>query len=131
MRTTRCRVEVAQAHGFVNVNVGECVEHPELGGMGYHFVNFDRVDLELEATEPEILVYAPGPRGQLNLVAVEYAVPIAPWDAVHGPDAPPTVLGQDLHRIPELGLYALHAWVWKHNPAGMFEDWNPNVSCRA
>jgi hypothetical protein len=23
----------------------------------------------------------------------------------------------------------LHAWIWQNNPAGMFEDWNPTVSC--
>jgi hypothetical protein len=121
------RVEVAEAAGFVNVNVGECVEHPELGGMGYHFVKFDRVDLELNPVEPEILVYAPSPSGNLRLVAVEYAVPIEPWDAMY--DYPPSVLGQNLHANPHLGLYVLHAWIWQNNPAGMFQDWNPNVSC--
>jgi hypothetical protein len=121
------RVEVAEAAGFVNVNVGECVEHPELGGMGYHFVKFDRVDLELNPVEPEILVYAPSPSGNLRLVAVEYAVPIEPWDAMY--DYPPSVLGQNLHPNPHLGLYVLHAWIWQNNPAGMFQDWNPNVSC--
>ena len=25
--------------------------------------------------------------------------------------------------------YIAHAWIWKHNPAGMFADWNPEVSC--
>ena len=29
----------------------------------------------------------------------------------------------------QLGVYILHAWIWKNNPAGMFEDWNPKVSC--
>ena len=123
------RVEVAEAAGYVNVNVGECVEHPELGAMGYHFVNFGLVDLELDAVQPEILVYAPGPNGQLRLGAVEYAVPIAPWDAIHGEDNPPMVLGQHLHANPYLGLYVLHAWIWRNNPAGLFEDWNPSVSC--
>lgn len=121
------RSEVAEAAGYVNVNVGECVAHPELGGMGYHFVNFDLVDLELDPRQPEILVYAPSPSGNLKLVAVEYAVPIEPWDALH--DHPPSVLGQHLHANPFLGLYVLHAWIWQNNPAGMFEDWNPNVSC--
>jgi len=121
------RVEVAEAAGYVNVNVGECVAHPELGGMGYHFVNFDLVDLELDSLQPEILVYAPSPSGNLKLVAVEYAVPIQPWDALY--DQPPSVLGQHLHPNPHLGLYVLHAWIWQNNPAGMFEDWNPTVSC--
>jgi hypothetical protein len=120
---------VAEAAGYVNVNVGECVAHPELGAMGYHFVNFGLVDLELDPVQPEILVYAPLPNGNLKLAAVEYAVPIEPWDALY--DHPPMVLGQHLRPDPHLGLYLLHAWIWQHNPAGMFEDWNPNVTCPA
>ena len=27
-------------------------------------------------------------------------------------------------------FYLMHAWVWKDNPAGMFADWNPDVTCR-
>lgn len=122
-------VENAEAAGYVNVNIGECVEHPEDGGMGYHFVNFGLMDLELNSIEPEILVYAPSPSGKLKLGAVEYAVPIAPWDAIHGENNPPMVLGQQLHPNPYLGLYVLHAWIWKNNPKGIFEDWNPKVSC--
>ena len=26
-------------------------------------------------------------------------------------------------------FYALHAWIWDHNPAGVFENFNPTVSC--
>ena len=26
-------------------------------------------------------------------------------------------------------FYELHVWAWKHNPSGMFADWNPTVSC--
>jgi hypothetical protein len=26
-------------------------------------------------------------------------------------------------------FYSLHAWVWKHNPRGTFEPWNPAVRC--
>lgn len=120
------RSAVAEAAGYVNVNA-ECVAHPELGGMGYHFVNFGLVDLELDAQQPEILVYAPSPSGKLKLVAVEYAVPIEPWDAAH--NHPPMVLGQHLHANPILGLYVLHAWIWQNNPAGIYEDWNPSVGC--
>jgi len=25
--------------------------------------------------------------------------------------------------------YDLHVWLWKHNPAGMFAEWNPGLSC--
>ena len=33
------------------------------------------------------------------------------------------------YNLPD--FYELHAWIWKHNPSGMFEDWNPTVSCAA
>ena len=26
-------------------------------------------------------------------------------------------------------FYAMHAWIWKNNPLGMNNDWNPNVTC--
>jgi hypothetical protein len=39
------------------------------------------------------------------------------------------VLGQRLHLNEALGVYILHAWVWQHNPNGIFEDWNPTVHC--
>jgi hypothetical protein len=54
-------------------------------------------------------------------------VPAAMWDAEN--TDPPQVLGQSFHLDESLGMYVLHAWVWKNNPAGMFEDWNPDVSC--
>ena len=25
--------------------------------------------------------------------------------------------------------YELHAWLFRHNPAGMFAEFNPNVTC--
>jgi hypothetical protein len=39
------------------------------------------------------------------------------------------VMGEDLHLNSALGVYVLHAWVWRNNPAGILEDWNPEVSC--
>jgi len=119
-------VTAAEAAGYVNVNVDECVANLE-GAMGYHFVNFDLVDLELVPEEPEIMVFVPDGVGGLCLGAVEYAVPIEPWDALH--DSPPEVLGQTLSANPVLGLYGLHVWLYEENPSGVFADWNPAVSC--
>lgn len=119
-------VAAAEATGFVMVNVDECVASPD-GAMGYHFVNFDLVDLELDPVQPEIMVFYPGEDGELCLGAVEYAVPIEPWDAVS--DVPPEVLGQSLHPNPVLRLYVLHAWIYEENPSGVFADWNPNITC--
>jgi hypothetical protein len=27
--------------------------------------------------------------------------------------------------------YDLHVWLYRHNPAGLFSAWNPNVTCAA
>ena len=121
-------VAVAEAAGYFNVNVGECVESPE-GTMGYHFLKEGLLDLQLASDSPELLVYAPEPDGSLKLVAVEYAVPIEPWDAQM--EGVPSVMGQDLHANSDLGLYVLHGWVWEENPSGVFADWNPSLSCES
>ena len=118
----------AEAAGYVNVNVDECVASPE-GAMGFHFVNFDLVDLDLDPAEPEIMVFIPDADGSLRLGAVEYAVPIEAWDAVN--EGPPSLLGQTLNLNPELGLYVLHAWLYEDNPSGVFVDWNLSVTCEA
>lgn len=120
------RVDAAMAAGWDFV-ASDCVANPDAGGMGFHYVNTSLVDLTIEPTQPEVLVYAPGPNGQLKLVAAEYMVPAAPWDATAS--SPPTVLGETMHGNPHLGAYVLHAWVWQHNPDGMFDEWNPTVSC--
>jgi hypothetical protein len=63
------------------------------------------------------------------LVAVEWVVPKALWEGAGG-EGVPSVLGLDMHILnPVLNWYIHHAWVWKQNPAGVFEDWNPEVVC--
>jgi hypothetical protein len=107
-----------------------CIAHPTDGAMGYHYFNHDAIhDTELDPQRPEGLIYEPRPDGTLRLVAVEWIVPKAAWEAA-GSTEPPSLLGQELHVLnPALGWYILHAWVWKPNPSGMFQDWNPNVDC--
>jgi hypothetical protein len=63
----------------------------------------------------------------LQLAAVEYIVPADAWDEVNS--ELPSVLGHNLHLNEALGVYVLHAWIFMNNPDGIFEDWNPNVSC--
>lgn len=129
------RVEVAEQAGhqlgyIAPFLLDHCIAHPTEGAMGYHWFNHDGIhDLELDPRAPEGLVYEPGPNGQLNLVAVEWIVPAAAWHAA-GNVEPPSVLGQEMGILnPALGWYILHAWVWKHNPSGMFENWNPEAVC--
>ena len=112
-----------------------CIDKAGVGGMGIHYVKGAEVgDPTEDATTPELLVYEPQKNGRLRLVAVEYVVLKAAWEA-DGNTEPPSLFGQDFELVPagnRYGLpdfYELHVWLFKHNPAGMFEDWNPNVSC--
>jgi uncharacterized protein DUF4242 len=87
-----------------------CVTSPQGGAMGIHYVNGDLVgDGKLDASRPEALMYEPKD-GKLDLVGVEYI------------DTSPNRYG-----IP--AYYSLHVWAWRHNPTGVFGDWNPKVSC--
>lgn len=123
------RFENAAAGGW-DFQATDCKENPPLGGMGYHFGNFDfYLDGEVNPAEPEILLYEPQASGRLRLVAVEYAVPYFTWAGDPEVDDPPQVFGRDMKRVDEMGEFQLHVWLWKHNPSGLFEDWNPNVTC--
>jgi hypothetical protein len=123
------RTEVAQAAGWDLVpDLDHCFDNPGIGAMGYHYINTGLLDTALDPLQPEALVYAPGPNEKLQLAAVEYIVPAEAWDA-EDHDALPALHGQSFHLNETLGVYVLHAWIFKNNPAGMFEDWNPRVSC--
>ena len=132
------RVEEAIAAGYelgwvngsgVRIITG-CVSHPTAGAMGYHYFNRALVaDNAVNALEPEALVYAPAPDGGLKLVAVEWVVR-GPNTNPPGVPTAPSVLGMPMHiLVPAVGFWLKHAWIWNHNPAGMFADWNPEVSC--
>jgi len=118
-------VAVAEAAGYGNtMEALGCFESPEVGGMGLHFLREDLMDDVVDVTEPEALVYELDHNGEITgLVAHEYIVPVEAWTS----DQPPTLFGLDFHQHPVLPLWVLHAWIWKDNPAGMFEDWNPKV----
>lgn len=121
------RFEVAYDAGYTFLFADACMEGQtgdNAGGMGYHYVDTSLLDGAVDVTTPEALLYEPGPNGQMRLVAVEYVIPESEWT---GPGVP-TLLGQELE-LNAFGLHALHAWVWKNNPDGVFASWNPNVSC--
>jgi hypothetical protein len=107
-----------------------CVSSPTAGAMGYHYFNKELVDdVAVDPLKPEVLVYAPTDDG-LKLAAVEWVVPGPIWTDPPGVSEPPTLFGMEMHiLVPAVGFYIMHAWVWKPNPAGMFADWNPEVSC--
>jgi hypothetical protein len=130
-------ISAAQAAGYGEFRDAAgiaCIDNPPLGAMGIHYVNGGLVgDATVDATTPEALVYAPKPGGGLRLVALEYIVFQAAWDAEHS--SPPSLFGHEFGLVPfpnRYGIpafYELHAWIWKPNPSGMFFEWNPRVSC--
>ena len=124
------RTPGARAAGYNLVpGLDHCFQNYGVGGMGYHYINTSLLDTTVDLLHPEAIVYAPSSNGSLQLGAVEYMVPAAAWDAEH--TEPPQGLGQRFHLHEKLGMYVLHAWIWENNPAGMFEAWNPDVSCPA
>jgi hypothetical protein len=111
-----------------------CIDMPDMGAMGVHYVKGSLVgDGAIDPLTPEAVVYEPDDRGRMRLVALEYVVFKDAWDANHG--SKPTLFGQPFDTSPEgnrFGLpafYSLHVWLYKHNPAGMFAMWNPDVTC--
>lgn len=132
------RVEEAIAAGYelgwVNGSgvriISGCVSHPTAGAMGYHYFNQALVaDNAVDPLEPEALVYESAPDGGLKLVAVEWVVR-GPNTNPPGVPTAPSVLGMPMHiLVPAVGFWLKHAWIWKNNPAGMFADWNPEVTC--
>jgi hypothetical protein len=118
-------IAAAQAAGYPT-STPPCLANPPAGGMGHHYVNRAQVDGRLELEHPEILLYAPDGTGKLKLVAVEYIIPyrILPPDS-----EAPRIFGQALRQSESLKLWYLHVWAWEDNPAGLFADWNPAVTC--
>lgn len=137
------RVEAALADGYIPTP--SCTSSPD-GGMGTHYINPSLMDMNVNVTQPEVLLYETMKNGKLRLIGVEYFVPVivngvGPW---FGSTAPPE--GQ-YNQAPELygqtfdgpmeghepGMpwhYDLHVWLWKHNPSGMFAEFNPTVQCQ-
>jgi hypothetical protein len=117
-------LNAAIGDGYVQFYV--CTEQPGVGTMGQHFVNLGLVgDPAIDPLRPEVLVYQPTRAGGYRLVAVEY-VTFAAGQAV---------LGEPMNSVPAGNRYGLdpffakHAWIWQANPAGLFADWNPSITC--
>ena len=113
-----------------------CVSGGDYGAMGLHFVKGDLVgDGEVDAANPEIILYEPLPNGRARITGADYLVLAADWDAKHS--SPPQLMGQLFHYFDSpnrFGLppfYTLHVWAWKDNPDGTFTNWNRKVSCDA
>jgi hypothetical protein len=114
-------------HAGWSAPITPCMTDPAgAGGMGFHYGNTKLIDGTARVEEPELLLYEPEKHGRLRLVAVEYIIPYTE----HSRSAdPPELFGKKFKQNDTFQLWGLHAWVWKHNPSGMFADWNPEVTC--
>jgi len=111
-------------YGFV----GPCVSDPVLGGMGDHYSrsandDFGRGDGTHSVERPQYLVYAPQKDGSRRLAALDYTVPYEKWQG----DKAPEFFGIPFTRNDGFGVWMFHIWVFQHNPAGIFANFNPKV----
>lgn len=123
-------VEAANADGFEQF--GGCMEN-EQGSQGIHFTNDERIgDPAVDVMEPEVLMYEPREDGSLRLIGMELLVFQEDWHAA-GSAGTPVQLGREFGinmTLLDRPFYALHVWVWQHNPSGFYANWNPLVSCQ-
>jgi hypothetical protein len=151
-------VNVALKEGYIKDPSGMCMtaemegQPAELGEMGVHYFRPDRLGItgvtprvsgtgtHTDFADPGVLVYEPQADGSMVLVAVENLVFDKGWKAA-GNTAPPSFEGHpyklmvddpstpadEAHGFePHLEL---HAWLYRDNPNGRFEPFNPNVTC--
>ena len=151
-------VNVALAEGYIPDPSGMCVtaemegQAAEKGAMGVHYFRPDLLGLTEPAARvngngthtdfnlPAVLIYEPQADGSAELVAVENLVFQKAW-AEAGHTSPPTyhsVAYQAMQDDPATEAdeahgfephYELHAWLFRDNPNGVFEPFNPQVSC--
>ncbi|MDQ1453191.1 MAG: hypothetical protein QOE55_2116 [Acidobacteriaceae bacterium] len=109
-----------------------CVTGPESGAMGIHYVNGALLNGELNADQPQALIYEPE-GNRLRLVGVEYILDATTWLKSH--PTPPVLEGQVFQLVAAPNrfnlptFFELHVWAWRNNPLGAFVDWNTRVSC--
>ena len=128
VRAANARFQAASAAVAEGYSPIPCASGYDGGAMGIHYVNAAYLkDDILDVAKPEAVMYEPMPDGTLKLVAVEYITfkgPAALEGHLFNFNGAPNRYGLD-------PFYELHAWAWKANPEGAFNDMNPDVSCDA
>lgn len=116
-------LNVALADGFVLLH--PCEVRPGEGAVGAVYVNLARLDGRVDLDRPEALIYEESANAPAVLVGAEFAIPYVAWPK----SEPPVFLGQTFQAEDEFGVFALHAWIWRANPNGMFAEAHPGISC--
>lgn len=109
------------------------VDRAGTGGLGYpHFRH--SYDNSVDPAKPAALFYEDDRFGGKRLVGVQWVVYDRDQDMATDEDRP-SMFGQKFtgpHRGHFRGQpihYAMHMWLWKENPKGAFQTYNPDVSC--
>jgi hypothetical protein len=145
-------VSAAVAAGYLDP-AGRVCDQIGIGAMGIHSPNFAlQATQELDPLRPEVLLFEPRSDGGFRLIGVEYIQfvllrnpatnQVAPWTS---PDPWPagyqvvtptpelfgvTFAGPMPGHVPGMPWHwDLHAWIWANNPSGVFQPWNPAISC--
>jgi hypothetical protein len=152
-------VKVALAEGYIRdpsdmCETADMMGRPaSAGAMGVHYFRPDLLGITAppnprvngngtytDFRAPSILIYEPQADGSMQLVAVENLVFKASWAAA-GNASPPTFQGvpyDNMQDDPATAAdeahnfephYDRHVWLYRENPNGMFEPFNPAVSC--
>jgi hypothetical protein len=146
-------VDKAIAAGYLSP-VGRRCDETTAGAMGIHSPNPALVqNPALIPEQPEVLHYLPTGTGNYRLVGMEYLqllllrntqtgqvgpwVSPDPWPAEYVVvNSTPSLFGESFQgpmpgHFPGMPWhYDLHVWAWAPNPAGMFAQWNPSISCQ-
>ena len=95
--------------------------------MGHHYLNPALVDGTFELVKPEIILYIPNANGDMEMVAVEYA--IVPEDPENPGNPPEGFTGNqdEWHFNEMIGQWQLHVWTILDNPDGIFHPTNSAI----
>lgn len=116
---------------YIDFNVADSEGRIDVSGyvpnMGHHYLQPGLADGIFELEKPEIILYVPDTDGNMQMVAVEYA--IIPEDP-ENPGTPPegfTGNQDEWHFNENVGQWQLHVWTILENPDGIFAPFNPEI----
>ena len=150
-------VNAALADGYIRDPADHCVTAAaeglpaEWGSMGIHYIHPQRLGITSDSPrvdgngtntdwkQPSVLIYEPQADGSLDLVAVENLVWQAAWKETGQPV--PEINGKEWETMADnpdtendeahgfMPHYDQHIWLYRENPSGMLQPFNPAVSC--
>jgi hypothetical protein len=98
-----------------------------VSGMGVHYVNGGLLVIPRSGPAPEALVYEPQANGRLRSSRSSTSCSGGLGGRrEHGaqPCSANSSSWWESEPLWPAAVLQLHAWIWKHNPRGTFDDWN-------